>query len=91
MRTFGVELIGYDTVPEPGTAGVVVIAAIGLLARRRRRCMRARSFAIPTTLFTTYESTVHPLKQERVPRTLHFRAGRVVPASLSPRPYVTLT
>jgi len=31
-----IELIGYDTVPEPTTVGVFAIAAIGVLARRRR-------------------------------------------------------
>jgi hypothetical protein len=31
------ELIGYDTVPEPAMGGFVVIVAIGLLGRRKRR------------------------------------------------------
>ena len=30
------ELMGYDTVPEPATGSFVVIVAIGLLARRKR-------------------------------------------------------
>jgi hypothetical protein len=32
------ELIGYDTtVPEPGVAGVIVLAGFGFLAKRKRR------------------------------------------------------
>jgi hypothetical protein len=31
------ELIGYDTVPEPAMAGFIVIVALGLLAQRKRR------------------------------------------------------
>lgn len=40
LRAF--ELIGYDTVPEPGTAGVFVIVVGGLLFRRRLRATSER-------------------------------------------------
>ena len=31
------DMIGYDVVPEPATAGFLAVGAIGLLVRRRRR------------------------------------------------------
>ena len=56
------ELIGYDTVPEPAMGGFVVIVAIGLLARAsgaRRRAYRPQP---PTT---TLQQSTYPRSRSK--------------------------
>ena len=65
------ELIGYDTVPEPRSMGTLTLACLGLLARRQHRPDRDRGQLLTEALNAETQRPSGREKKDPLPPTLH--------------------